>query len=177
MFVRDMSLRGLVSLGPPSEATVGVFVVPKKLGKQNLFFGTRRVNQRFRRPWHCVLPTLASWAGLQLPFDSTYHMAQTDVNTAFYRILPACQNISFCPVCPLNCTFVKVLMFQIICVTCPTCHCNFRSSQWVFLGLFIFCQKMVESCVQLAGFSADALLMDRHQAPAMTRDSVCFGVY
>ena len=32
-----MSLRGLVSFGPPSEATVGVFVVPKKLGKQAYF--------------------------------------------------------------------------------------------------------------------------------------------
>ena len=40
-----------------------------------------------------------------------------------------------------------------------------------------FCQKMVERCVRLAGFSADALLMDRHRAPAMTRDSFCFGVY
>ena len=75
------------SCGAPSEATVGVFVVPKKLGKQRLIFDTRRVNQHFWRPWHCVLPTPASWAGLQLPSDSAYHMAQTDVNTAFYRIL------------------------------------------------------------------------------------------
>ena len=40
-----------------------------------------------------------------------------------------------------------------------------------------FCEKMVESCVQSAGFPADALLMDRHRAPTMTRDSICFGVY
>ena len=85
--VRDMSLRGLVSFGAPTEATVGVFVVPKKLGKQRLIFDTRRVNQRFRRQWHCVLPTPASWAGLQLPADSALHMAQNDVNTAFCRIL------------------------------------------------------------------------------------------
>ena len=39
-----------------------------------------------------------------------------------------------------------------------------------------FCQKMVASCIRLAGFSADALLMDRHQSPAMSRDSICFGV-
>ena len=36
---------------------------------------------------------------------------------------------------------------------------------------------MVESCVRLAGFSADALLMDHHRAPAMSGDSICFGVY
>ena len=84
---RDIILRGLVSFGAPSEATVGVFVVPKKLRKQRLTVDTRRVNQHYRRPWHCVLPTPASWAGLQLPADSAYHMAQTDVNTAFHRIL------------------------------------------------------------------------------------------
>ena len=47
----------------------------------------------------------------------------------------------------------------------------------VFSWALYFCQKMVERCVRLAGFSADALLMDRHRAPAMTRDSVCFGVF
>ena len=36
---------------------------------------------------------------------------------------------------------------------------------------------MVESCVGLVGFSADALLMDRHRAPAMSGDSICFGVF
>ena len=82
-----MSLRGLVSFGPPSEATVGVFVVPKKLGKQRFIFDTRRVNQHFRRPWHCALPSPGSWAGLQLPVDSAYHMAQTVVTSAFCRIL------------------------------------------------------------------------------------------
>ena len=46
-----------------------------------------------------------------------------------------------------------------------------------FSWALYFCQKMVESCVRLAGFSADALLMDHHQALAMTRDSVCFGLY
>ena len=40
--VRDMILRGLVSFGPPSEFTVGVFVVQEKRGKQRLIFDTRR---------------------------------------------------------------------------------------------------------------------------------------
>ena len=33
-----MSFRGIVSFGPPSEATVGVFVVPKKLGETEVDF-------------------------------------------------------------------------------------------------------------------------------------------
>ena len=82
-----MRLRGLVSFGPSSEATVGVFVVPNKLGKQRLIFDSRRVNQHFRRLWHCALPTPVSWAGLQLLVGSTYHVSQTDVNNAFHRIL------------------------------------------------------------------------------------------
>ena len=36
---------------------------------------------------------------------------------------------------------------------------------------------MVESCVRASGFALDTLPMDRHGAPAMTRDSICFGVY
>ncbi len=55
-------------------------MIPKKLGKQRLIFDTRHANQHFRRPWHCALPTPASWAGLQLPVGSTYHVAQTDVS-------------------------------------------------------------------------------------------------
>ena len=36
-------------------------------------------------------------------------------------------------------------------------------------------QEKVESCVRAAGFSPETLLMDRHRAPTMTRDSICFG--
>ena len=46
--VRDMCLRGLVSFGAPSEATVGVLVVPKKQRKQRRIFDTRRVKQPTR---------------------------------------------------------------------------------------------------------------------------------
>ena len=81
--VREMSSRALVFVGLVAGSTVGVFVVPKKQGKRRLIFDTRRVNQHFRRPWHCALPTPSSWAGLQLPDNSAYHMVQTDVGTAF----------------------------------------------------------------------------------------------
>ena len=76
-----------VFFGAPSEATVGGFVDPKKLGNLRLIFDTCRVNQPFRRPWHCVMPSPASWDGLQLPSDSAYHVALTDVNTALHGVL------------------------------------------------------------------------------------------
>ena len=90
--IRDMRLRGLVSFGPPSEATIGVFVVPEKQGKQKLISDTRRVNQLFRRPWRCALPTPASWAGLQLPVITWRRLS--------WHLLEG-QNTSFCQVCPL----------------------------------------------------------------------------
>ena len=108
--VRDTSLRGLASFGPPSEATIEVFVVPKKLRKHRLFFDTLRVNQLFRRPCYCALPAPASWAGLQHPVDSTYHMAQTDVNNAFYRILaPPGMSGNFI----LRCVSTQILLVDI----------------------------------------------------------------
>ena len=46
-----------------------------------------------------------------------------------------------------------------------------------FSWALYFCQKMVESCVLASGLSPDAMLMDRHRAPATSHDSICFGVY
>ena len=46
-----------------------------------------------------------------------------------------------------------------------------------FSSALYVCQKMVESCVRAHGFSPDTLLMDRQRARAMTRGSICFGVY
>ena len=152
--VRDMSLRGLVSFGAPSEATVGVFVVPKKLGKQRLIVDTRPVNQHFRRPWNCVLPTPVSWAGLQLPLDSAYHMAQTDVNTAFYRIL-APSGMSEYFILPSVST--RLLLLSCVKVPDHLRHLTDVSPQLQVFAMGVswapkFCQKMVKSCVRAAGF-------------------------
>ena len=154
-------------------------MVPEKLGKQRLIFDTRRVNQHFRRPWHCALPTPASWAGLQLPVGSTYHMAQTDVNNAFFRIL-ARPGMSDYFILPSVST--RLLLQEGVEVPDHWLHLPDVSPQLQVLAVgfswaLFFCQKMVESCVRLAGFSADALLMDRHRSPLMSRDLICFGVY
>ena len=122
------------------------------------------MNQHFRRPWRCALPTPASWAGLQLPVGSTYHMAQTDVNNAFFRIL-ARPGMSDYFILPSVSTQLLLQEGQIICCICLMCLHNFRSWLWFFSWALYFCQKMVESCVRIAGFSADALLMDRHRSP------------
>ena len=135
--VCDMSSRGLVSFGPAAESTVGVFVVPKTQGKQTLILDTRRVNQHSRRPWHCALPTPSSWAGLQLPVNRAYHMAQTDVNTAFYRILaPDGKSEYFIfPSVSILLLMPEGLMWQRTCDTRTSYRRDCRFSQWVPLGL------------------------------------------
>ena len=106
-------------------------------------------------------------------------MAQKDVNTAFFRIL-APTGMSEYFILPRVST--QLLLREGVKVPDELRHLSDVSPQLQVLAMgfsraLYFCQKMVESCVPLAGFSADPLLMICHRAPAMTRDSVCFGVH
>ena len=134
------------------------------------FFDTRRVNQHFLRPWHCVLPTPSPWAGLQLSSDSAHHTAQTDVNTALYRIM-APTGMSECFMLPNAST--QLLLREGVKVPDHLRPLPVVSPQLQVLAM-VFSWALR---VRAAGFSPDTLLMDRHRAPVMTRDSICFGVY
>ena len=106
-------------------------------------------------------------------------MAQTDVNTAFYRIL-APRGMSEYFILPSVST--QLLLREGVKVPDHLRHLSGVSPQRQVLAkgfscALYFCLKIVECCVRLAVFSADALLTDRHRASVMTRDSVCFGVY
>ena len=163
--VRDMSLRGLVSFGhllrPLSE-----FLWPRRnKGNRGLS------NQHLRRPWHCVLPAPASWAGFPLSSHSAYHMAQTDVNAAFYRIL-APTGMSEYFILPNVST--QLLLREGVKVPDHLRHLPDVSPQLQvravgFSCALYLCKKDGGSCVRAPGFSPDALLTDRHRAPAMAR--------
>ena len=106
-------------------------------------------------------------------------MAQTDVNTAFYRIL-APNGMSEFFILPNVST--QLLLHEGVEVPDHLRHLPNVSPQLQVLAMgfswaLYFCQKMVESCVRAACFSPETLLMDRHRAPTMTRDSICFGVF
>ena len=95
-------------------------------------------------------------------------------STASWHLLE-CQITSFCQVYPLNYSCRKVWRFQIIWsahlllreggkVPDHLRHLSNVSPQLQVLAIgfswaLYFCQKMVERCVRLAGFSADALLV------------------
>ena len=100
------------------------------------------------------------------------------MNNAFYRILAPPVMTSFCQGCSLNCSFRKVWRFQTICCIYPMCHRNFRSwLRFFFLGSLFLSRRWWKAVSRSAGFSADALLMGRHRPPAMSWDSICFGVH
>eukprot|EP00959_Pyramimonas_sp_CCMP1952_P311943 6528439-Pyramimonas_sp.AAC.1 len=53
---------------------------------QRLIIDPRRVNDLFEAPAHTVLPTAGAWSALETPMDQELHLAQADVDNAFYRI-------------------------------------------------------------------------------------------
>ena len=105
--------------------------------EERLIFDTRRVNQHFRRPWQCALPTPSSWAGLQLPANSACHMAQTDVNTAFYRMSAPDKMCEYFVLPGLSTQLLlqEGSMCWSICGTCLFFRHNCRCSRWDFLVL------------------------------------------
>ena len=105
-------------------------------------------------------------------------MAQTDVNTAFYRIL-APSGMSEYFILPSVSTRLLLLTGVIVPESFATLDRRASTTSGLCNGCFLgalFLSEDGES-VRAAGFSADAMLMDRHRAPAMTRESICFGVY
>lgn len=59
----------------------------KKDGKrQRLVLDTRAANASFRRPDHCALPTPAAMSSLRAEGGMGVHMAQVDIDNAFYRL-------------------------------------------------------------------------------------------
>eukprot|EP00959_Pyramimonas_sp_CCMP1952_P013363 281840-Pyramimonas_sp.AAC.1 len=47
---------------------------------------TRVANMRFRPPAHSELPTAGAWSSLAVPEGKSLHLAQMDVDNAFYRV-------------------------------------------------------------------------------------------
>ena len=85
-FIRTLVDAGIVGLGPQIEATVGIFFVAKSNGKQRIIFDTRIINTSYRDPEHTSLPSASAWANIQIPASSCLHMAQLDIDNAFYRM-------------------------------------------------------------------------------------------
>ena len=114
---------------------------------------------------------------LQFLADSVYHMAHTDVNTAFYGIL-APTGMSEYFILPRVST--QLLLLEGVKVPDHLRHSPDVSPQRqvlatvVFLGLSAFCREVVESCVRVAGFFAGRIA---HGSPLGACDDSSFGIY
>ena len=179
LFIKDLLDRELVSLRPPAEATVGVFVVAKKNAKQRLILDTRVANVRFKNPWHAELPSAASWSRLETPAGRQLILKQTDVNNAFYRIRtpPGMWQEFLLPV-------VSVAELQALGCQLPG---DVTGLAWASPGLEVlamgfswalyFCQKMVEERVLAAGFQDAQRIIDRQLAPTLEEEQCAVATY
>ena len=173
--VRDMSLRGLVSFGAPSEATVGFFVVPKKLGETDAFFLIPVVESTLSTAMALCAACSCILVGSQFPKDSAYHMAQTDVNTAFYRIL-APSGMSEYFILPSVST--ELLLREGVKVPDHLRRLSHMSPQLqvlaigFFLGLSVSVRRWWRAASEQLVFGGRIA-----HGSSMTRDSICFGFY
>ena len=85
-FIATLLKSNIIRLRQKSEATVGIFCVAKSNNRQRIIFDTRIINTDFIEPAHTSLPSAAAWSQLQLTPGAQFHMAQLDVENAFYRI-------------------------------------------------------------------------------------------
>ena len=170
-FVADLMSRGLVSLYDETPATVGTFFVWKK-GKEKLrmILDTRIANTSFVEPWHCSLPTAASWSQLEVPVDGRLLLSQMDVDNAFYRIrCPPGMNEHF--VMPA----VKRSHLEALGVTLPAGSSVRVSPRLEVLAMgfnwsLYFCQAMVKQCVLRAGIKEPQLVEDRRVPPCLASE-------
>ena len=155
-------------------------MVSKKLGKQRPIFDTSGQSTLSAAMALCVAHTcmlggLTTPSRLCVPHGTDRREHCILSHTGTYRNV---RTFHLAKVCPLTCSFVKVLKVPDHSRHLPMCVPQLQVlGNGFFLALSICCHKMVECCVRASGFSLDAMLMDRHRAPAMTRDSICFGVY
>ena len=88
-FLQEMHARGLVDFEESGgrAASLGIFFVKKKDGKQRIIFDTRMINCDFVSPETVSLPTAGSLGGVEVDPEETLYVATCDVSTAFYRML------------------------------------------------------------------------------------------
>ena len=141
----------------------GAFFVPKKDGRQRLILDTRIANTKFKGPWHVSLPTAAAWRNLELEAQQPLHLAQMDVNNAFYRIaMPPGLSKYFC----LPQASVRALRACGADIPPGLSEASFVTPEFSVLVMgfswsLYFCQKMMEGAASIAGYDLGTLAHGR----------------
>ncbi|CAK0861612.1 unnamed protein product, partial [Prorocentrum cordatum] len=149
-FVGDPVDAGAAACGPKGPHTVGIFLVRKTSGQLRPIIDARLVNSRFVDPHHTVLATQGSWQSLETPEGGLLHVAQLDVDSAFYRIdLPPGLDQYLLLPAALFSAFEKVRP-DLAKLIDPACHSLY------------FCQELVTGAVLASGFGAEQWVRGRH---------------
>ena len=86
-FIKGMLERGMVRLVPTqAEATVGLFFVKKKSGRQRIIFDTRLANCDFEPPPSTHLPSASAFSKMETSECDVVWYSVGDVENAFYAI-------------------------------------------------------------------------------------------
>ena len=153
-FLQEMHARGLVDFEESGgrAASLGIFFVKKKDGKQRIIFDTRLINCDFVSPETVSLPTAGSLGGVEVDPEETLYVATCDVSTAFYRMLvplSLCASVSRCP--PLRADTWELLQVAFVehsRLASPFClwggrgHCASASSSWRVLCRLRWAQRI-----------------------------------
>ena len=88
-FLQEMHARGFLDFIPAGScaASLGIFFVKKKDGRQRIIVDTRLINCDFMPPDIVSLPTAGSLSGIEVEPDEKLFVATCDVSNAFYRML------------------------------------------------------------------------------------------
>ncbi|CAK0841243.1 unnamed protein product, partial [Prorocentrum cordatum] len=169
-FVGELLSRGLIDLGERTESTVGIFFVFKSDKRSlRMIADTRVANMRFRPPAYSELPTAGAWSSLVVPEGKSLHLAQMDVDNAFYRIAtpPGLREHFVLPAVDL-----EVLRAERPDLAGQLPAWRKASPRLVVLAMgwnwsLFFCQQMVETQVLRSGLAWERLARDRHPTPAL----------
>ncbi|CAK0867614.1 unnamed protein product, partial [Prorocentrum cordatum] len=169
-FIGELLVRGLIDLGERTEATVGIFFVFKSDKRSlRMIADTRVANMRFRLPAHSELPTAGAWSSLAVPKGKSLHLAQMDVDNAFYRIAtPLGLRDHFV----LPAVDLDVLRAERPDLSAQLPSWRKASPRLAVLAMgwnwsLFFCQQMVETQVLRSGLARERLARDQRPTPSL----------
>jgi hypothetical protein len=178
-FIATLLKSNIIRLRQKCEATVGIFCVAKSNDRQRIIFDTRIINTDFVEPAHTSLPSAAAWSQLQLTPGAQFHMAQLDVENAFYRIRVPPDADHFFILPPVS---IKHLQAEGVTIPAELASCVTASPSLLVLPMgftwsLYFCQALIEARVVASGVDSCHFIRDRHTLPTLLPGQVFCAVY
>ena len=178
-FIATLLKSNIIRLRQKSEATVGIFCVAKSNNRQRIIFDTRIINTDFVEPAHTSLPSAAAWSQLQLTPGAQFHMAQLDVENAFYRIRvpPDADHFFILPPVSIKHLRAEGAAIPEQLASCATASPSLLVLPMGFSWSLYFCQALIEARVIASGVESCHFIRDRHTLPTLLPGHIFCAVY